>query len=127
MHRVIGWTPAEVEALGEKAELLGPVLHALQKDEAIRIRSAGTTVERATVGILDARGQWIPRDANGREWPVALAALQAVGFTVTAEGELVAGPPHVAESAEGELVAGPPRAAEFAPKFRRGGHASAEA
>lgn len=89
--QMIGWTDAEIEALGEERHgRLEPVVVHLQRQEGIRIRSAGTSAERAAVGILDGAGQWIPRESETREWPVAIAALNAAGFTVTDDGELVA-------------------------------------
>lgn len=93
---MVGWTDAELAALGDRLDQLESAVNALQAG-GIRIRSAGTTEKRATVGILDRDGQWVPRDAATREWPTVLAALQGAGLTVAEDGELVA---YVAPAAE---------------------------
>ena len=88
--QVVGWTEEELDQLGEKFTAIEPALLHLQRHEGVRIRSAGTSAKRATVGILDTAGQWIPRDASTREWPTAVAALQSAGFTVDEDGEILA-------------------------------------
>ena len=95
--QMIGWTDAEIEVLGEERHSrLEPVVVHLQRQEGIRIRSAGGA--KPSVGILDGVGQWLPRESETREWPTAIAALNAAGFTVTDDGELVAFTAPVAET-----------------------------
>jgi hypothetical protein len=83
---VVGWTEEELDQLDERFAKLEPALLQLQRQEGIRIRSAGTTATRATVGI----GTPGSPDANRRKVagigrPAAVGKISAAQFRQSGE------------------------------------------